>query len=188
MNLPKIALALGIGAVLATFVGYSLFAIYEPPRTYETSRCYESFSCEDPLINCSQKYEMRSAEWQVCYDVAYSDPKYENCLDSREKCEEDFGKTTERYNHSRNSFFILLVVGIIAIVIGLFISSLEGIGSGLIGGGVLIILWSLFYTQNYWITLSKYFKIASLGLVLFLIIYLGYKKIEKETKKGFFRK
>ena len=91
-------------------------------------------------------------------------------------------KTTEKYKHSRNSFYVLVSISIISIVAGILLSGLEGLGSGFIGGGVLIVIWSLIYTAEYWIRLNKYVKLIALGIILVILVVLGYKKIEKKLK------
>ncbi|MEK6950505.1 MAG: hypothetical protein AABX13_02170 [Nanoarchaeota archaeon] len=75
-----------------------------------------------------------------------------------------------------------MIISIAAIVSGTYYRKLEGIGSGFIGGGVLVILWSLMYTWSYWLTWPKYIKVIALGMVLALLIYLGYTRIEGKLK------
>jgi hypothetical protein len=110
--------------------------------------------------------------------VIYEHPKYGDCYGA--DCYEDFG--TRQYEYYRNSFFILIIIGTIALVAGILLSKMEGIGSGLMGGGILVILWSLAHTWEYWSSFNKYLKLGALGIVLIILIYLGYRKLErKET-------
>ena len=71
------------------------------------------------------------------------------------------------------------LIGLAAIIGGMSLKKLEGIGSGLLGGGILVVLWSLGYSWRYWSEFNEYVKLALLGLVLAVLIYFGYKKIEK---------
>ena len=186
MKLPKIALAIGIAVVFAVFIGYSLYAIYEPPRIDEHSECYKEYNCDSYFDECydnsSEPLKLERFE-NTCYRDVEANPEYQECRLNRDDCEDVFKKTTDEYKHSRNSFFILIIIGIAAIIGGMFKSKLEGISSGFIGGGVMVILWSLIYTSYYWLTWSKYAKIIALGLVLGVLVYFGYKKIENVAKK-----
>ena len=56
----------------------------------------------------------------------------------------------------------------------------ESVGAGVLGGGVLIVIYG---TIRYWGDMSKYLRIIILGIVLFILIWIGYKKIEDNIKK-----
>jgi len=162
MGLAKTFLAIGISVILAVFVGYALYVLYESPAynyTYDAGGCSTTYKC---------------------YDLAGNE--YATCQESYRTCVEEYEKQTPRYAHARNSFYILIILGIAAIVSGIFLNKLEGVAGGLIGGGVLIVLWSLIYSSDYWYTLNKYLKLVALGIVLVILIYLGYKKIEQKRK------
>jgi len=74
-------------------------------------------------------------------------------------------------------------LAIIAIIVGAKLWKKEGVGSGFLGGGVLTVIWALMYTSQYWITLNKYFRLLAVGVVLVLLIWIGYKKLEKKFDK-----
>ncbi|MBD3310572.1 hypothetical protein GF351_05110 [Candidatus Woesearchaeota archaeon] len=188
MGIAKTFLAIGIAVVFAVFVAYGLYVVYEPPKyQYESSDCYQNYDCEEMLEKC---YPERNATNQTapmpirvpykneCIDEVQSSEEYIGCRIARDECEDEFLQTTARYKHSRNSFWILMFIGIAAIVAGMFLNHLEGIGSGIMAGGILVILWSLGYTAEYWFKLNKYIKLFMLGVVLVLLIYLGYKRLE----------
>ncbi|MFC1754254.1 hypothetical protein ACFL96_12835 [Thermoproteota archaeon] len=188
MGLAKTALAIGIAIVFAVFIAYGLFTIYEPPKSYyERSDCYQQFNCSDYHKKCAPDKFNESIEPRPyypdddCYSEVEANPDYQICMDEQDECEEAFEKTTERYRHSRNSFWILFVISLGAIIAGIFLNKLESIGSGLIGGGVLVLLWSLIYTARFWFQWNKYAKLLALGVVLVILVYLGYKKIEQKV-------
>ena len=179
--IAKTFLAIAISIILALFVGYGLNVFYEPPqRDYGPNGCYKQFDCEKIGVgaNCLKS---NYSYGPYAYDCAptYDAPEYKKCIDDRQKCDDDYQKTTVRFKVMRNSFIILVLIAIISIIVGMLLSKFEGIGSGLIGGGVLIILWSLIYTSEFWVTLDKYMKLFALGIVLILLIYLGYKRLDK---------
>jgi hypothetical protein len=188
MKLAKTFLALGIAIIFTVFIAYGLYAFYEPPK-YETntSTCDEEYKCHEHIDECQKNRVVESKNSNEplildhdCYDEAEKNTEYQQCREQSDACEAEYKKTTDRYKHARNSFYILLIIGMLAITGGIFLSGLEGIGSGFIGGGVLVVLWTLPYTWEYWFELHKYTKVAALGLVLALLIYLGYKKLDKK--------
>ncbi len=160
MKLTKTFLAIGISIIFAIFISYGLTVIYEKPSTSyaESPRGL----CKDLI----QKNEFGHTTW-----TTESSEAYNNCLDEK-------NKESELYNYSRNSFYILNLIGLAAIIGGISLRKLEGIGSGLLGGGILVVLWSLGYTRSYWSEFNEYVKLALLGIVLVVLIYFGYKKIE----------
>jgi len=181
-------LALGIAIIFTVFIAYGLYAIYEPPK-YETntSTCDEEYRCHDYIDKCQTTRKAAGKDMnepliieENCYEEVEKNAEYQQCREQYDECESEYKKTTDRYKHARNSFYILLVIGMAAIIAGVFLSGLEGIGSGFIGGGVLVVLWTLPYTWEYWFELHKYTKVAALGLVLALLVYLGYKKLDKK--------
>tara|TARA_Y100000310_G_scaffold254638_1_gene261768 strand:+ start:2591 stop:3001 length:411 start_codon:yes stop_codon:yes gene_type:complete len=87
----------------------------------------------------------------------------------------------ERQQYRFNTFIILAIIGAIAIVAGMLMTSLESIGSGLLGGGILTILYSVTIS---WGSLNKYLRLLVLFAILILLIFLGYKKIESKSSKN----
>ncbi len=185
MGLAKTFLAVGIAVIFAVFVSYALHVIYEPPKEYSSisNDCYKTYNCQQQVNTCRQQYNYSDEGYQDCYSTVTQSAEYKTCQELYSKCVEDSTKKTPRYIHSRNSFYILIIIGIIAIVVGLLLTKFEGIGSGIMGGGVLIVLWSLAYTWQYWYTLNKYIKLVALGIVLIILIFLGYKKLESRLKQ-----
>jgi hypothetical protein len=74
----------------------------------------------------------------------------------------------------------LFIIALAAIIAGILLR-LESISAGFITGGVLIMMWSLIYTAEYWLQWNKYVKLTALGIVLVILVYLGYRKIEKRA-------
>lgn len=188
MGLRKTFLAIGVAILLALFICYGVYVFYEPPKdSYPGQDCYYKYNC-DELFNCTGKYldqypdkpvKIPISEQDTCFQEQYSSKEYIDCQLQIEKCREEAMVLSPLYTHAKYSFYALLILGAIALIIGAFLKHLEGIGSGFIGGGILIILWTLPYTNAYWFNWNKYVKLIALGLVLVLLVYLGYKKLEK---------
>ncbi|MBT4540122.1 hypothetical protein HOC35_01285 [Candidatus Woesearchaeota archaeon] len=191
MGLRKTFLAIGIAIIFALFIGYGLYVFYEMPKGSYGQDCYEEFKCYD-LSNCTKEVvvedRMENEEQTMpvpveadpfCHEKLYDSKEYQECEEKRDECRENALLVSPQYAHARFNFFALLIFAAIALIVGVYLKNLEGIGSGFIGGGILLILWSLPYTNLYWFNWNKYIKLAALGLILVLLIYLGYKKLEK---------
>ncbi|MFC1742117.1 hypothetical protein ACFL3V_06285 [Nanoarchaeota archaeon] len=193
MSLRKTVLAMGIAVVFVIFVAYGLYAVYEPPkRYYEQSKCWEEFDCDKEIRECYEKQRkaVNGSEEPVkepvpmrgydeCSKDVYGTEEYINCMEGRDDCEDEYRKSTQRYRHARNSFYALFIIALIAIIVGLFLNHLESISSGFFGGGILVLIWSLIYTAEYWLQWNKYVKLTALGIILVILVYFGYKKVEK---------
>jgi uncharacterized membrane protein len=68
-----------------------------------------------------------------------------------------------------------IVLGIMALVIGAFLK-LTSVGSGIMGGGVLTIIYG---TIRYWGNMPDYGRFTILGIALAILIWIGYKKFKK---------
>ena len=88
-------------------------------------------------------------------------------------CREDLRVTRENYN--RNVFIIATGIGIIVLIIG-FALNMASVSSGLMGGGILAILYGII---RYWTGLPDYGRFIILGIILVILIWLGYKKLKQ---------
>ena len=192
MKLAKIFLAIGVAILYAVFFCYGVYALYEPPQ-YEQDTCYLKYNCEATFNQCygadaSNPKAVPAPVAQPVVDKCVADKQLEEgfskCNQDRNLCTEEFRKNSARYYHSRNSFFILMVIALLSLIGGLvFLSKLEAIGPGIWGGGIIIALYALPYTSDYWLSWNKYVKLAAVGVILAVLIYFGYKKIEKKIQE-----
>lgn len=194
MGLAKTFLAIGIAVILAAVIGYGLYVFYPEPKWYEESsyanteyQCSQTYNCEKLIEDCRAQFtsnntEVIAAGSDTCYETVRQTTNYKSCMENQDKCREEAQKQTLRYRHSRNNFFILVIIGVVIILLGAFITRYEGIGSGFIGGGILTIIYALVRGWNYWFEVNKYAKLLILLAVLLLLIFLGYKKIEKRLQ------
>lgn len=179
MSLKSTFLALGIAIVFAVFFAYGLNVFYEYPD-YEPSNCYEKFRCYDLIEPC--KIENSTPEvGRKCNSEQFNSEEYKHCNELQKECEDEFASSNSRYIYSKNSFYILLLISIISLVVGSVIKT-DGVGSGIIGGGVLLIVYNLILTSSYWLRFSSYFKLSAIGVVLAILIYLGFKKFGNGKK------
>jgi hypothetical protein len=193
MSLLKVFLAIGIAVLLVVFIGYGLYVFYEPPQYgyADTSSCFTQFPCENLTAPCYVNETINGSPDKVvpvpaytgCYEKVYASAQYQKCMEDQNDCNNKINQTSENYFHARNSFYILIVLAIVAIIVGARLWQKEGIGSGFLGGGVLTVLWALIYTPQYWTTLNKYLRLLAVGAVLVLLVWIGYKKLETRFAK-----
>ncbi len=167
-------LAIAIAIILVLFIGYGINVIYAPPE--RTDYCKEEYKDIQTKEGCEQE----GGKWTYYQEdgVKPVEGNRTGWCNQFYECEKEYDAVRDIYE--RNVFIISLVIGIIAIIVGGVVLASESVGAGILGGGVLI---AIYGTLRYWGDMSKYIRIIILGIVLFVLIWIGYKKIEKNIKK-----
>lgn len=151
MNLDKIkgiALSAAIAIILALFVNVGVATFYKEPKYEE---CYYPTKLAEP-------------------DGRYVPPTAEELKQQRD-CEDRNNVLRSFYN--RNVFIVLVITGIASLLIGLFMG-VSSVASGFLFGGIL----NLFIgVVRYWSDMDEYIRFILLGVVLALLIWIGYKKL-----------
>lgn len=167
-------LAIAIAIILVLFVGYGINVFYTQPE--RSDFCKKEFKD----IQTEEKCNQEEGKWTY-YKEEIARPLEGNrtgwCNQFYE-CEKEYDGVRDVYG--RNVFVMSLVIGIIAIILGGVVLASESVGAGILGGGVLI---TIYGTLRFWGDMSKYIRIIILGIVLFVLIWIGYKKIENNIKK-----
>ena len=89
-------------------------------------------------------------------------------------CSKDFNEANSKYN--KNIFYISAVIGIIAILAGLYLpKAIDAIASGFMFGGILIMLQG---TVRVFGDLGKWTRVIVLGIELVILVWIGYKKVK----------
>lgn len=156
MTIKKILLILGITLIFTVFFGYAAEVVFEQPK----------YPCEPPRELYKPYGENQARE----VDAYYNSEEYKTCQDN-------YNQLIEKVNFK--SFIALSIIAIIAIFTGLILTS-EAISSGILGGGILLLVYSV---MRHWGILNKYFRLTILGVALIVLLYYGYKKIDKAQKK-----
>ena len=188
MNLAKTFLAIGIAIVATVFIAYGLYTLYEPPTNrYDfygsNGQCNQKYDCytliDSECRSVQKASEQINFDYRSCEQQVRQREQYQACEKALQECNAKAQKQTKGYQHSRNSFFILLGISLLLIILGILLSTLQGIGSGVLGSGILLIIWNLIYTNQYWLLFPKSIKLIGLGIILIALIVMGYFKIEK---------
>ncbi len=175
-KISKALLGVAIAFLSVFFVAYAVYLFYDEPELTDYCKDIRPFiqvnSCENYSINqTDDRFPQRCS----CFEVDQSgnkrceapNPAYNDCNSEYEDARE---------THSRTSFIILVVVGLILILFGGLKSKVEVVRSGVMGGGVLTLLYAAI---RYWGSIQDYARLIILGIALFLLIWIGYKKFKE---------
>ena len=196
----QVLLAIAIAIVFAFFIGFGIAAFYEEPK-YDKF-CPEHGPI---IIETQKQCENNSGKWTDTQAGIYTPEKVGRDIGSNEYicnkveetgtnmtfncqtikqleqkgycdlyyyCNQKFQDVLEKYN--RNVFIIATVIGIIALIVGIILK-LTSVSSGLMGGGILLIIYGLI---RYWSGLQNYGRFIVMAIALAVLIWLGYKKLK----------
>ncbi|MDP7179956.1 MAG: hypothetical protein QF824_01690 [Candidatus Woesearchaeota archaeon] len=178
----KVLLAIAIAIILAMFIGYGINTFYDNPQ-------YDDF-CTNPLREkpvlierddkeCIKVNQENLPQEENCYAEKGS-PRYDiddnGCRAFREcdYCSKEYDEAREEFG--KKVFIVSLIAGLLSILVGGLILKVEAVGSGIMGGGILTVL---FGTMRYWGNLQDVARWLILGLVLAVLIWVGYKNFKK---------
>lgn len=195
-KVKNVILAIAIAIIFAFFVGRGIDVFYSSPEwddycDQETLMKFdynvgkdECESVDGQWINysenrlvsdnqflCSKTAE--TAEGVITLNCQYSKIGENGYCDVNSKCDAEYRDADEKY--SKNIFIITLVIGILAIILSVMLQ-LVSVSSGLMVGGLLLMIYG---TMRYWAYSSDVLRFVMLGIALVILIWLGYKKLNK---------
>ena len=181
----NIILSIAIAIVFMLLGVYGVNLIYEEPQ-------YQDFCKETPAkpfpvrgepVQCQSNPSLQARE-QQCYangSVAINYEYDENgCAVNFEcsSCNKDWEADQKKWQ--RTAFISAVVIGIIGIVLGAVLFSLESVGAGLMGGGAFLIF---VFAVRVWHNLGDIVRFVILLFALAILIYLGYLINRKSMKR-----
>jgi len=163
-------LAISIAFIFVFFIGYGIETFYESPEysdfcSFEARPILNEIDSEE---NCLQL----NGTWEN-----YVKPARDNqtgWCDLYKTCQDEYNSVREEY--SKNVFIITFIIGVIFLFIGSYLVEIESVGSGIMGGSTLTIIYG---TLVYWSDLNDLLRFIILGVVLGILIWIGYKKIKE---------
>jgi len=175
MNLKNIILGIGIVVVFALTLWQGIEAFYPSPEY--TDYCPEMRSFE--FVNTSERCNELEGKWNSYYPKT----EIEGYCDLDFYCREDYNDAQDQ--RSQRVFFISLIIGIIALIIGYSVLKVEPVGSALMASGI----WSFFYGSVInWRNFSDIWRFLLLVLALILLIWLALRLNSTKKRKFWFRK
>ncbi len=180
-SIKKWALAISIAIVFNLFINYGIATFYKAPE-YEDFCNVSSYPVKPVPIGVPYKENN-------CTDLVVSDNLSSECASTRGIIQFKYNATgcpvdaycdtcNARFEDSRNSydsniFFVLVVIGVAALIGGLLVS-LQSVGTGFLFGGIISIIIG---TIRNWSNLTDVIRFLLLGLILLILIFVGYKKV-----------
>ncbi|MEA2036072.1 MAG: hypothetical protein U9O94_01080 [Nanoarchaeota archaeon] len=183
-KLKKTILGIAIAILLAFFWGHATITVYEEPELEDFCKDIK----RDITVESCDDYEYEPIESREyirpmpvgkegychCYEMdkegtlgcSALNPKYDECSEQYREVEE---------KHERHSFMILVVLGLISILVGGVFLKREAVGSGIMGGGVLTIIYA---SMRYWDSIQDYGRLLILGIAIVVLVWVGYKKLK----------
>lgn len=170
-KLKAIILSLVIAIVLAFFVGYLIQAIKPGPK-YEDycGKTRTPIPIEKEVTITQAECEANNGTWSP-YECVTT-PCTGGYCDFYYECNQEFEKAQDNYNLV--VFIVAVVVGLIAVTAGIILS-LPSVSLGLMLGGAFL---TIYGSARYWYKLSNWIRVILLGIVLAILIWLGYKKLK----------
>jgi hypothetical protein len=171
LKIKKVILASAIAIIFALFIGFGISVFYPSPE-------YTDFCDRIPYreINTSEECGAAGGRWNS-FESDVMAPKLEDgpagYCDLHYYCMKSYEEVQERYD--QNVFIVAVLIGLIAIIIAVAIT-IPSISSGLMAGGALTIIYGVL---RYWRHSTDVLRFIILGVALGILIWLGYKKLNK---------
>lgn len=187
-KIKETILGISIAIVLMLFIIFGISAFYKEkkyddfcqgvmfdkpypfgiPREYNASLCKTIEDKNSAIeLNCTK------SKGAMIYETDLN-----GCRTAKEcsYCTRDYNDFRNIYN--RNVFIIAGILGIITIIIAAILKQIT-VSSGILGGGVLIILYG---TIRYWSELGGWARFIITGIALVILIWIGYKKLNEKPE------
>lgn len=186
INLKKFGLGIAIIIVFNLFINYGIDTFYKSPK-------YDNFCKPETVrqtIASREKCEGVGGLWSenAYYKGAMKDGEQiatapvptgqinepTGWCDAYFRCQKDFETVNNVYK--RNAFVIWVIAGLAAIVVSFFLLAVEAVSTAFVFAGLVSLIVG---TIGYWSAMQDYLRFVILGLVLAVLIYIGYKKLKE---------
>jgi len=194
INVKNLVLGIGIFVVFMFLLHNGIRAFYDSPEYNDfcTLGRIQGYYPDKPIPaayqnNCTYSNQIREAE-QQCF-AGEGQPIYEyddnGCTISVKECNycnKEFNDAMKEYN--KNVFVIALVAGIIILLVGYFVLSIEPVGSALMASGIGAIIYG---TIANWENLGNLGRFLLLLLAFVLLVWIALR-LNRPGKKGVLQK
>ena len=168
-RVKKWFLAIGIAIIFVLFVNYGISTFFNAPdygKYCERNQSELNYSGREVCIASGGRWNSNTAYAKPIpadYPVGYCDIDF-TCR----KLYEDAQKV-----YDDRSFVVMVIAGFVGLVLGVVIAT-ESVSSGFLLGGILNLF---FATVRYWDRFSDVIRFVLLGVVLLVLVWIGYKKL-----------
>ncbi|MBT3814802.1 hypothetical protein HOE37_03625 [Candidatus Woesearchaeota archaeon] len=173
MKKKEIIISITIAIIFTLFVGYGI-------EVFDSTKSYSDF-CPEELYDIDNKEECltEGGSWNEFETPIVSPEKEESIVEPNKRscsptkeCRKNYD--TSKSKHDKIVFIVSIIVGLIAIFTGVFLKK-DAVSTGILSGGVLLIIYG---TMRYWQHANDTLKFVLLGIVLAVLIWIGYKKLK----------
>ena len=193
-----VILGIGIAIVLAFVIGFGVDTFYKSPewedfcgeRTrfrdvytkeecennggkWEPNRDIKPVTVENNQFLCSKGFQNEDGTFTLNCETKEALDREPGWCDVNYVCNNEFEEAEKPY--AKNSFIIIIVLGLIAVIIGSYLK-LTSVSAGIMGGGVLVMIYA---AMRFWRNLDEYLRFTILVITLGILIWIGYKKFKK---------
>lgn len=182
INILKWVLIVAIVIVLNLLFNFSIQLFYKMPE-------WDNF-CKQDQVSEAPKTEAecvaKGGAWETASEVKrtsmdgpvevavpVSELKQTSSCNIFFTCQKEFDEARKTY--SRNVFVVLVILGVLALLLGFFLSNYTVVALGLSLGGVLSLVIA---SMRHWEFMGDYLRVIVLALALVVLIWLGIKKIK----------
>lgn len=176
MNIKNLVLGIAIVILTVLVVVYGISTVYPMPD-------YDDYCDEadrSALVQTKSQCEFIGGQWNAYDNVDPEEDIVKGYCDRDYYCRQDYEADMEDY--FRNVFIVTLPLGIAIIVAGALIFGLEAVGAGLMGGGVITILYGVGGYWRYSADLMK-FILSLIGLIAVIGVAYWINKKHKKKRK-----
>jgi len=162
-KIKAVILSVIIAIVLSAFIIYLIQTIHPSPqyRDYCDEAKIPRFIPAEKGDEINQTdCEEQGGTWRNNYCDYYSE------------CQKEYNTVRDEYKLI--VFIVAVITGLIAVSIGIVLA-LPSVSSGLMLGGTFL---TFYGTAIYWSNLTNWLRTLVLGIVLTILIWLGYKKLQ----------
>ncbi|MBI2137162.1 hypothetical protein HYU12_01440 [Candidatus Woesearchaeota archaeon] len=175
-KVKKWIIAVAIAIVFNLFVNYGIATFYPSPEYSDYCNEPKSIPIRANQNDCRTILPEPEVEKQCNTEKGYIAYKYDSngCATEAycETCGVSYNET--RKKHDGNAFIVLLIAASAALLAGILIKA-EAVSTGALLAGVLGLIIA---TMRYWEHLQNVYRFALLGIVLAVLVWLGYKKVK----------
>jgi len=178
MNLKNIAIGIAI-IILTSFVTiYGIDLIYTQPdyNTYCDNTRPVIYETEQACISGGGKWNPTPA-----YETVPPAKPVTGYCDTEFYCRQDYDEAMR--THYKHVFYLALPIGIVVLIVGAVFFGLESVGAGLMGGGIITLIYG---AGGYWQYAQNWLKFLISLAGLIAVIYFAYwfnKRSEKSNRK-----
>lgn len=194
VNIKNIILGVGIVIIYGLVLWQGIEAFYPSPQwdnfcpagRFEGPYPTKVYPGGEP--NCTFSKNLQDQQNQCLTDggepiFEYDDKGCNIALKTCNFCQKEFKEARDQY--AKVIFIVAIIVGILTLIIGYSILSIEPVGSALIGSGVWAIFWG---TAINFRNFSNIWRFLLLLITLILIIWIALRLNRIEKKKGFWER